>query len=105
MAEEVEVVTGRTKRQWWPLAALSVVLLLAAGTLVTTADAVPNQPQAKAVFLDTAPFAVPLDAVVAPVPTVTPDPTTYIQQIQIILPPPPPPRAATGGGGGGGGDV
>jgi hypothetical protein len=74
--------------------------------MVTIPGVSPIQPDAKAAYLEATPRLEGMAPVVAPEPTVTPDPKSFAQKIEVILPPPPPPPAAKSGGrksGGGGG--
>lgn len=101
----VEVSPARQPFAWWPVAALSVLLLAFVATMVNVPGVSPLRPDAKAAYLEATPRLEGMDAITAPEPTVTPDPTSFAQKIDIILPPPPPPPATKRGSGGGGGGV
>jgi hypothetical protein len=109
--ELVEVSAARQPFAWWPVAALSVLLLAFVATMVNVPGVSPLRPDAKAAYLEATPRLEGMDAITAPEPTVTPDPKSFAQKIEVILPPPPPPAAKGGGrkggvassGGGGGG--
>lgn len=45
----------------------------------------------KGAYLQATPRLQAIEGITAPVPTATPDPASFAQQIEIILPPPPPP--------------
>jgi hypothetical protein len=101
----VPVAASRVHTPWWPVVALATLLLAFAATMVTIPGVSPLGPDAKAAYLEATPRLEGLDVITAPQPTVTPDPTSFAQKIEIILPPPPPPAAKGGGGGGGGGSL
>lgn len=95
----VDVSSGRRpRRPWWPAAALSVLLIALAATVVTMGQVTLVTPDAKGAFLVATPRLEGLDSITAPVPTATPDPKSFAQKIEIILPPPPPPAPSGGGG-------
>jgi len=97
-AESVVVSAGHARTQWWPVAALAALLIAFATTMVTIPGVLPAAHDAKAAYLQATPRLEGLDAITAPEPTVIPDPASFAQKIDIILPPPPPPPVAKSGG-------
>jgi uncharacterized protein YkwD len=83
--------------RWWPLLALVALLLAFTATMANSLGPGLMRPAAKDAYLDAPPRLDAVSAVVAPLPTSTPDPASFAPKIEIVLPPPSPP--AKGGGG------
>jgi len=86
---------ARSATRW--TAALAALPALAVGAVLYGTTSVGGGPTPlSAATLDARSHTT--DAISAPIPTATPDPASYAQKIEIILPPPPPPPAPTGTG-------
>ena len=89
----VVLVGDRNRRpRWWPpLVLLALVPLIAGVSLANAAQLMPPPVALKSTGVEYTAPDVPVGIIAAPTLSAEPDPTTYIQQIEIILPPPPPP--------------
>lgn len=98
-AGSAEVSSGsRARSAWWPVAALCALLIAFAATVMSVGHVTFLRADAKGAYLQATPRLQAIEGITAPVPTATPDPASFAQQIEIILPPPPPPPAPKGGG-------
>lgn len=91
MTEQVSVGEPMRRSRWWPpLLLLAVIPLMVGVSVANAAEMMPPAQGLKASAVQYVPRDVPVDVIAAPTLSAAPNPATYIQQIEVILPPPPP---------------